>query len=94
MMVKAMIEDLRNDIHEHRRLVQRILAGGIPQGKDFDACRAVLATDCDEESAFAALFTLLEGALADPLFNIDDTQQVVPILKSLARGDLEVRELV
>lgn len=89
-----MTEDLRNAIHEHRRLVQRILAGGIPEGRDFDACRAVLQTDCDDETAFAALFTLLQGALADPFFGIDETQQVVPILKALTRGEVGARELV
>ena len=89
-----MIENLRNAIDEHRRLVQRILAGGIPKGKDFDACRAILQTDCDDEVAFSALFTLLQGALADPFFGIDETQQVVPILKALTRGDIGVREFL
>jgi hypothetical protein len=37
---------------------------------------------------------LLEGALADPLFDIRDTQMVVPILKALARREIGVRELV
>jgi hypothetical protein len=89
-----MTEDLHNSIDEHRRLVQRILAGGIPQGKDFDACRSVLASDCDDDEAFVALFTLLEGALADPFFDIRDTQMVVPTLKALARREIGVRELV
>ena len=89
-----MTEDLRKAIDEHRRLVQRILAGGIPEGREFDACRAVLETDCDDDVAFTALFTLLEGALADPFFGIDETQGVVPILKALSRGEIGVRELV
>lgn len=89
-----MTENLRNAIDEHRRLVQRILAGGIPKGKELDACRAVLRTDCDDDEAFAALFTLLQGALADPFFGIQETQKVVPILKALARGEVGVRELV
>ena len=50
--------------------------------------------DCDQEVAFSALFTLLRGALADPFFGIDETQQVVPILKALARGDIVAKELV
>jgi hypothetical protein len=37
---------------------------------------------------------LLEGALADPFFGIDETQQVVPVLKALARGHIGVRELL
>ena len=89
-----MTKDPRTTVDEHRRLVQRILAGGIPEGKDFDACRATLETDCDDDQAFAALFTLLQGALADPFFDIRDTQRVVPILKALSRGEIGVRELV
>lgn len=89
-----MTEDLRNSIQDHRRLVQRILSGGIPEGRDFDACRAILKTDCSDEEAFEALFNLLQGALADPFFGIDETQQVVPILKALSRGDIGARELL
>ena len=89
-----MSRDPRKAIDEHRRLVQRILAGGIPEGKDFDACRATLQADCGDDEAFAALFFLLEGALADPFFDIRDTQRLVPILKALSRGELGVRELV
>ena len=93
-MGEAMTEDLRNAIQDHRRLVQRILSGGIPVGKDFDACRAILGASCTDEEAFAALFTLLQGALADPFFGIDETQRVVPILRGLSRGDIRVRELL
>ena len=89
-----MTEDFRNAIDEHRRLVQRILAGGIPKGKDFDACRAVLQTGCDDDDAFSALFPRLQGALADPFFGIEETQQVVPILKALTRGEIGARELL
>jgi len=89
-----MTDDHRNATDEQRRLVQRILAGGIPKGKDFDACRAVMQTDCEDDVAFSALFFLLQGALADPFFGIDETQQVVPILKALARGEIGVREFV
>jgi hypothetical protein len=93
-MGRAMTKDDRNATHEHRRLVQRILAGGIPEGKEFDACRAILQTRCGDDEALVALFTLLEGALADPFFDIQETQRVVPILKALARGEIGVRELV
>lgn len=93
-MVKAMTEDLHNSIDEHRRLVQRILAGGIPQGKDFDACRSLLDSDCNEDEAFVALFTLLQGALSDPLFDIRDTQMVVPIIRALVRREVAAKELV
>jgi hypothetical protein len=89
-----MTENLSHATDEHRRLVQRILAGGIPTGKDFDACRAILSSEVEDEAAFSALFMLLQGALADPFFGIDDTQEVVPILKGLARGELTARDLL
>lgn len=89
-----MVDDLLNSIDEQRRLVQRILSGGIPKGKEFDVCRAVLKTDCHDDEAFAALFTLLQGALADPFFGIRETREVVPILKALTRGEVKARELV
>jgi len=89
-----MNDDNRHSLSEQRRLVQRILADSIPAGREIDECRQVLAHHCDETEAFQALFTLLRGALADPFFNIDDTQLVVPILKALARGDLKAGDLL
>ena len=81
--------------HEsYRRLVQRVLAGHIPQGPDFDACRAVLCTAPSGEAAFTALSMLLEGALADPSFDIGDTQLLVPLLKELARGSVRAEDLL
>jgi hypothetical protein len=76
------------------QLVQRVVDGDIPCGRDFDACRAVLRSDCDEASAFHALCTLLEGALADPSFGIDATQELVPLLKALARDEVKARDLL
>lgn len=84
----------RQPLNEQRRLVQRILTGSIPSGRELDVCREILASECEEVIAFQALFTLLRGALADPLFNIDDTQLVVPLLKSLARGELTAGDLL
>lgn len=81
-------------LSEQRRLVQRILTGRIPSGRELDVCREILASECEEAVAFHALFTLLRGALADPLFNIDDTQLVVPLLKALARGEVTAGELL
>jgi len=89
-----MTEPHRIPLNEQRRLVQRIVAGRIPSGRELDVCREILASECEEAVAFQALFTLLRGALADPLFNIDDTQLVVPLLKALARGDLTAGELL
>ena len=82
------------ELENHRRLVQRILTGDIPRSVEFDACRAVLGSTCDDQTAFHALSALLEGALADPKYDIDDTQQLVPLLKALARGDVAARELL
>jgi len=78
----------------YRRLVQRVLTGHIPRGVDFDACRAVLCTGLSGEAAFTALSMLLEGALADPSFDIGDTQLLVPLLKELSRGSVRVEELL
>lgn len=78
----------------YRRLVQRVVVGDIPCGRNFDACRAVLSTDCDDPTAFHALCTLLEGALADAAFGIDATQDLVPLLKALAHGDLAAKDLL
>lgn len=78
----------------HQRLVQRVLTGDIPRGVEFDACRAVLSGDADDQTIFHALSCLLEGALADPEYDIDDTQQLVPLLKALARGDIFARDLL
>ncbi len=78
----------------HRRLVQRVLTGDIPRGAEFDACRAVLSCECDDQTVFHALSALLEGALADPEYDIDDTQELVPLLKRLSRGDVVAKELL
>jgi len=37
---------------------------------------------------------LLEGALADPSFDIGDTQLLVPLLKELAHGGVRAEELL
>lgn len=77
-----------------RRLVQRVVGGDIPSGRDFDACRAVLRTGCDDPTSFHALCTLLEGALADSTFGIDDTQELVPLLKALASGKVMAKDFL
>ena len=89
-----MTEDARIPVDEQRRLVQRIVAGNIPSGRELEICRGILRTNCDEQTAFPALFTLLQGALADPFFDIADSVRVVPILKALAKGELTARELL
>jgi hypothetical protein len=89
-----MIEHAGHSIDEQRRLVQRIVAGGIPGGRELDDCRDVLRSNRDDEMVFAALFTLLQGALSDPFFGIEDSVQLVPILKAMAKGELTARELL
>lgn len=78
----------------YRRLVQRVLEGGIPAGRDFDACRAMLGSAHRGPEAFHALCVLLEGALADPSLDIDEAQNMVPLLKQLARGTITVEDLL
>jgi hypothetical protein len=81
--------------HErYRRLVERVVTGHIPQGPDFDACRALLRASPSGEEGFTAVVILLEGALADASFDIGDTQLLVPLLKELARGSVRVEELL
>jgi hypothetical protein len=75
-------------------LVQRLLAGGIPRGLDFDACRALLRSTSIGDAASTALCMLLEGALADAALGIDDTRTVVDLLKGLARGTVTPEELL
>ena len=89
-----MKDDTPAPLSEQRHLVQRIITGRIPAGKELDACREILSSECDERTAFAALFTVLEGALSDPFFAIEDTRHVVQILKALARGELDAGELL
>ena len=93
-MMEMMADHDPLSFEEKRRLVQRIVTGRIPSGEEFDACRKVLAANCDEPARFKALFTLLEGALADPFFLIQETEKVVPVLKGLARGEIEAKELL
>ncbi len=81
--------------HAYRRLVQRVLAGGIPHGDEFDACRAILRSPTvDGIAMFQAMCILLEGALADSRLEIDETQTVVPLLQDLAGGSVDVGDLL
>lgn len=81
-------------LEAYRRLVQRLVEGGIPHGREFDACRAVLSSESSGDASIHALCFLLEGALADPALDIDDTQIIVPLLKHLARGTVSTTEVV
>lgn len=78
----------------YRRLVQRVVEGEIPRGEDFDACRAVLVSQPSSDAAFTAVCVLLEGALADPAFDIDATQSLVPLLRQLASGAVAPEDLL
>jgi hypothetical protein len=81
-------------VEAYRRLVQRLVEGGIPHGREFDACRAVLLSASSGDASTHALCLLLEGALADPTLNIDDTQTIVHLLKHLARGTVSATEVM
>jgi len=76
------------------RLVRRLLSGEGPHGTEFDACRAVIRSAPSSEPAFQALVILLEGALADPSLDIDDTQVLVPLIKDLAAGRQRPEDLL
>jgi hypothetical protein len=90
----GMTDENQQPLTEQRRLVQRIVSGRIPSGRELELCREVLASWCGEQEAFSAQLTQHQGALADPFFPIDDTQLVVPILKAMARGELTAGDLL
>ena len=78
----------------YRELVNRIRSAATPSGEEFAACRAVLEHAAEHEMVTQALTSLLEGALADPTLSIDDTQDLVPLLKALAHGALRAEDLL
>lgn len=82
------------ELADARRLVAGFLDGTVPSGVEFDAWRRLVREDPAAEIARIALTNVLEGALADPTLPIDDAQRLVPLLKSLARGDVTVGELL
>jgi len=82
------------DLERYRRLVEELLKGPIPQGPTFDGARAVIRTEPASDTGFQAMCVLLEGALADPGLEIDDTQVIVPLLRNLARGMVQVQDLL
>lgn len=89
-----MTEHTPQTADDQRRLVQRIVSGGIPSAQEFEVCREIVGAGGDESTTFNALFTLLQGALADPFFPIEETEQVVPIIRGLARGEIKARDLL
>jgi hypothetical protein len=93
-MMEAMDEQPEVSVTDCRRLVQQLVDGDIPAGKDFDECRAVLRSQPAEDEAFHALFELLQGALADPFVGIDETRRVVPVIKALTRGEIKATEMM
>lgn len=78
----------------YRDLVARIRAAETPSGEQLDACRAVLEAGSEPHTQHQALTMLLEGALADATLSIEATQELVPLLKSLARGEVTPEELL
>ncbi len=48
----------------------------------------------DESTTFNALFTLLQGALADPVLPHRRNRTVVPIIRGLARGEIKAKDLL
>lgn len=89
-----MSEESPPTLDEQRRLVQRVLDGRIPAGRDFDACRGLLRGPCEPQAALDALATVLHGFVADPFVGIEDSARAVAILKAMARGELEAGELL
>ncbi len=82
------------DLRRYRQLVRQLLDGETPSGKIFDGARAILKTEPGSASGFQAICVLLEGAMADAKLPIDDAQMIVPLLKNLASGTVQVEDLV
>ena len=82
------------DLRRYRELVSRLLDGEMPSGDIFDGARAILKTEPGSASGFQAICVLLEGAMADAALPIDDAQLIVPLLKNLASGTVQVEDLV
>ncbi len=77
-----------------RDLVATLLEGPPPEGPDFDLCRGLLRRERTGEAVYQALCMLLEGALADPSFDIEATQTLVRLLRALARGAVRAEEVI
>jgi hypothetical protein len=93
-MMGTMNDQPEASVTDYRRLVQQLVNGSIPAGKDFDECRAILRSEPTDDEAFQALFELLQGALADPFLSLEETRQVVPVIKALTRGTIKATEVM
>jgi hypothetical protein len=93
-MMGAMNDQPEVSVTDCRRLVQQLVNGSIPAGKDFDEYRAILRAAPAESEAFQALFELLQGALADPFLSIEQTRRVVPVIRALTRGEVKATEMM
>ena len=82
------------DLKRYRDLVSRLLDGSLPTGEIFEGARAILRTEPGSASGFQAICVLLEGAMADATLAIDDAQLIVPLLKNLAAGTVQVEDLL
>lgn len=77
-----------------REIADRLRQGSVPRGEEFDAARRLLALSPAGPEAIHALRLLLEGAIADAMTAIEDTQAIMSMLKAWDRGDLRVDELL
>jgi hypothetical protein len=82
------------DLKRYRDLVSRLLDGALPAGEIFDGARAILKTEPGAASGFQAICVLLEGAMADAALPAADAQLIVPLLKNLAAGTIQVEDLL
>lgn len=82
------------DLEEFRELVDRVVHGSDPAGRDFDVCRELLRREPHGEAAFQALCMLLEGALTRPDLPVHDAGTTVGVLRALAEKRVEPRELL
>ncbi len=84
----------RSDLDCWTEVLARLLVGPAPRGETFDLCRRVLSVAPESGEALQAARTLLEGAMADAATPIGDAQEVMRMLRSLDRSELQLGEIL
>ncbi|MBZ5588453.1 MAG: hypothetical protein LAO05_07810 [Acidobacteriia bacterium] len=84
----------REEIERWRGVLTRLRRGPAPRGEEYDLCREVLAAAPATMHGRQAARRLLEGAMADAGISIADAQDVMGLLKAVARGDVDLEHLL
>jgi hypothetical protein len=81
-------------IEHWRGVLRRLQKGPAPRGERFELCRELLAAAPATAEAREAARLLLEGAMADASTSIADAQDVMALLRAMAAGELDMRNLL